>query len=192
MRKLIPTVICSAVIAAFGQAAVAQTSTYGDNGRKDNIHYNIHQRGDQNTSQTGDQNQSSQISGDKNQVTQQSGDANTSATLGTNNTATVQGGKDNTSSGTAQSGSGNTAGTVAQSGTQNQSAIGTGNQQSQQSGTGHGSAQSSTTGDENKHNRQYGRSAEAHDKGKHKGWDNAQRGSVGAEVGVDGSASVRK
>ena len=130
MRKLFPAILCGAMV-SFSQIAFSAAND------KDNIHYNIHQRGDQTTSQIGDQNQSSQVSGDNNQVTQQSGDANTSATLGTGNTATTQGGMDNTSSATTQSGTGNTAGgTVAQSGTQNQSAIGTGNQQSQQNGQG--------------------------------------------------------
>jgi len=78
VRKLIPTVICSAVMAAFGPAAVAQTTPYSDNNQRDNIHYNIHQRGDQNTSQTGSNNQSSQILGSGNQVNQQSGDSSVS------------------------------------------------------------------------------------------------------------------
>jgi len=182
VRKLLSAMVCGAMAVSFSQLAAAQYSTSGKSDR-DNIHYNIHQRGDQSTSQIGDQNQSSQISGDSNQVTQQSGDSNTSATLGTGNTATVQGGTDNTSSATTQSGAGNTAGgTVAQSGTQNQSAIGTGNQQSQQSGSNLSSNQASTLGSENVQNRQYGmeRSEEAresHNKGKHKGWDNTPQSS---------------
>src|SRR6185503_15443460 len=136
VRKLIPTVICSAVIAAFGAAAVAQTTPYSDRNQRDNIHYNIHQRGDQNTSQTGSNNQSSQITGSDNQVNQQSGDQSVSTQQGTGNTSTTQVGKDNTSTSTNQYGSGNTAATTSQQGTQNQTAIGTGNQQSQQMGKG--------------------------------------------------------
>ena len=201
MRKLIPTVICSAVIAAFGPAAVAQTtpysdrnsSTYRDNNQRDNIHYNIHQRGDQNTSQTGSNNQSSQITGSDNQVNQQSGDQSVSTQQGTGNTSTTQVGKDNTSTSTNQYGSGNTAATTSQQGTQNQTAIGTGNPQSQQMGKGHSADQSSTTADANMKNRQRGDSMssqgsrsdqyssrkdddkERHaNRGWHKGWDNPE------------------
>ena len=182
MRKLIPTVICSAVIAAFGQAAVAQTTTYSDNDRRDNIHYNIHQRGDQNTSQTGSNNQSSQIQGSGNQVSQQSGDASVSTQQGTGNTATTQTGSDNTSTSTNQFGSDNTAATTTQQGTQNQTAIGTGNQQSQQMGKGHSADQSSTTADANMKNRQRGDSMSSDRKdddhanrGLHKGWEQSGR-----------------
>ena len=171
VRKLIPTVICSAVLAAFGPATVAQTTPYSDNNTRDNIHYNIHQRGDQNTSQTGTNNQSSQILGSDNQVNQQSGDSSISTQQGTGNTATTQ------------SGTGNTATTTAQQGTQNQSAIGTGNQQSQQMGQGHSADQASSTADANMKNRQLGDSAQKSDRkddehanrGWHKGWEQSGR-----------------
>ena len=177
MRKLIPTVICSAVIAAFGQAAVAQTTPYSDNNQRDNIHYNIHQRGDQNASQTGTGSQSSQIQGSDNQVTQQSGDQSISTQQGTGNTATTQQGSDNTSTSTNQLGNDNTAAATTQQGTQNQSAVGTGNQQSQQMGKGHSADQSSTTADANIRNRQGGDSSDSKDeerhanRGQHKGWE---------------------
>jgi len=182
VRKLIPTVICSAVLAAFGPAAVAQTTPYSDNNTRDNIHYNIHQRGDQNTSQTGTNNQSSQILGSDNQVNQQSGDSSVSTQQGTGNTATIQQGSDNTAASTTQSGSDNTAATTAQAGTQNQSAVGTGNQQSQQMGQGHSADQSSSTADANMANRQRGETASSDRKdddhanrGWHKGWEQSGR-----------------
>ena len=182
MRKLIPTMICSAVIAAFGQAAVAQTTPYSDNNQRDNIHYNIHQRGDMNTSQTGSNSQSSQILGSDNQVNQQSGDQSISTQQGTGNTATTQQGSDNTATSTNQLGSGNTAAATTQQGTQNQTAIGTGNQQSQQMGKGHSAEQSSSTADANMKNRQRGDSAssdrrddEHANRGLHKGWEQSGR-----------------
>lgn len=196
MRKLLPVVISGAML-SFSQIAFAQTGhstqtesgAYTDSNPSANTRYNIHQRGDQNSTQFGEQNQSSQIQGDENQVNQQSGDASVS----------TQQGADSQSSTTYQSGSGNTAATTQQEGTQNQSAIGSGNQQSQQMGSGHQSDQTSSMTEENEYNRQRGdRSAAAggtsadddddhpgkgkakgnpgnENRGWHKGWENPER-----------------
>jgi hypothetical protein len=180
VRKLLPAVLSGAMAVSFSTLAFAQgtATTETTKERKDNVHYNIHQRGDQASSQIGSDNQSSQISGSGNQVNQQSGEQNAA-------TQTQQQGSDNTATTTTQGGTGNTAATTTQQGTQNQSAVGTGNQQSQQAGTGHQSSQDSTWSQANAQNRQSGDpSASADDddkrgqkgrhanKGWHKGWDN--------------------
>ena len=74
MRKLLPAVLSGAVAVSFSTLVFAQSTTTTDatKERKDNIHYNIHQRGDQSSSQIGSGNQSSQISGSGNAATQQS------------------------------------------------------------------------------------------------------------------------
>ena len=168
MRKLLPVLASGAMVASFSMVAYAQT-TYSDSNPSDkNVRYNIHQRGDQNSTQFGTQNQSSQIQGDQN---------------------TVQQGSDNTATTTNQSGSGNSAATTTQQGTQNQSAVGSGNQQSQQMGSGHQAEQNSTWSERNAHNRQRGdhaasgssaddddrrgrgNKARNSNKGWHKGWD---------------------
>src|SRR5437899_507006 len=97
MRKFAPVLLTGVMAASFSMAAFAQNT-------RDNIHYNIHQKGEQNSSQTGDGNQSSQVYGSGNQTTQQGADSQSN---------TVQG-------------SGNTTSNTEQSGTQNQSAVGSG------------------------------------------------------------------
>ena len=153
MRKFLPVVLSGAMAVSFSQIAFAQTTYPDSNPSDNNTRYNIHQRGDQNSTQFGTSNQSSQIEGSGNQVTQQ--------------------GSDNTSTSTNQSGSGNTAATTTQQGTQNQSAVGEGNQQSQQMGSGHKSEQDSTWTQQNAQNRQSGDSAAA-------GGDSAAAGGTGA------------
>jgi hypothetical protein len=159
VRKFLPVVLSGAVAVSFSTLAFAQSSATTTTDEKDNIHYNIHQRGEQNTSQYGSGNQSSQVLGSDNQTSQ-----------------------------AQQQGAGNTSTTTTQSGTQNQSAVGTGNQQSQQMGSGHTSSQDSTWSEKNAQNRQSGDASasagasaddddkrknkkEHANKGWHKGWD---------------------
>ena len=75
MRKFLPVVLSGAMAVSFSQIAFAQT-TYSDSNPSDNnTRYNIHQRGDQNSTQFGTDNQSSQIEGSGNQVNQRDGEA---------------------------------------------------------------------------------------------------------------------
>jgi hypothetical protein len=74
MRNLKPILAGSILAASFSTLAFAQDT-------RDNTHYNIHQKGEQNTSQTGDSSQSNQVSGSDNTTsnTQQSGSGNNAA-----------------------------------------------------------------------------------------------------------------
>jgi hypothetical protein len=141
--------------ASFGSIAAAQPDQAGATV--------IQQRGTQNSSQIGSDNQSTQVYGNKNQTTTQRGRQNQANT---------------------QSGSGNTAGNTVQSGAQNQSAVGSGNQQSQQYGTGNRSSQTGRVDARNEQNRQWGDRASSGgtrddrdrarrgNQGWHKGWEN--------------------
>jgi hypothetical protein len=89
MRNLKPILAGSILAASFSTLAFAQDT-------RDNTHYNIHQKGEQNTSQTGDSSQSNQVSGSDNTTsnTQQSGTQNQSAT-GSGNQQSQQSGSGN-------------------------------------------------------------------------------------------------
>ena len=163
MRKVVPAVLASVMAVSFSSIAAAQPDQAGATV--------IQQRGTQNSSQIGSDNQSTQVHGNENQTTTQRGQQNQSNT---------------------QSGSGNTAGNTVQSGAQNQSAVGSGNQQSQQYGTGNRSSQTGrvdarNTGRvdaRNEQNRQWGDRASSGgtrddrdrvrrgNQGWHKGWEN--------------------
>ena len=74
MHNLKPMLVGSILAASFSTLAFAQNT-------RDNVHYNIHQKGEQNTSQTGDSNQAAQNYGSGNaSATEQSGSQNQNAT----------------------------------------------------------------------------------------------------------------
>ena len=75
-------VLSGAMAISFSTLGFAQGSATTTTDKKDNVHYNIHQRGEQNTSQSGSGNQSSQVLGSDNQTsqTQQQGAGNSSTT----------------------------------------------------------------------------------------------------------------
>ena len=81
MRKVLPVIFSGAMAVSFSTLAFAQstTTTQPEKDSKDNVHYNIHQRGDQSSSQIGTGNQSSQVSGSDNQVSQQAGSGHQSS-----------------------------------------------------------------------------------------------------------------
>ena len=58
MRRFAPMLVGGVMAVSFSALAFAQNT-------RDNVHYNIHQKGEQNSSQTGTGNQSSQVSGDQ-------------------------------------------------------------------------------------------------------------------------------
>ena len=98
MRKLKPMLVGGILAASVSTLAFAQNT-------RDNIHYNIHQSGDQNTSQTGDSNQAAQNYGSGNaSATEQSGSLNQNAT-GTANQQNQQYGSDNAAAQNEGSGS---------------------------------------------------------------------------------------
>ena len=72
MRNLKPMLVGGILAASFSTLALAQNT-------RDNTHYNIHQKGEQNTSQTGDASQSAQQYGSGNEQSQQSGSDNSAA-----------------------------------------------------------------------------------------------------------------
>jgi hypothetical protein len=74
MRNFKPMLVGGVMAASFSALAFAQST-------KDNTHYNIHQKGEQNSSQTGDSSQSAQTYGSGNTTsnTQQYGSGDNSA-----------------------------------------------------------------------------------------------------------------